>query len=162
MKHRHVIKRFQAWSEGRAGEDERLEIRHHLDECDHCRRYFTNMTKLMEGVGPDALPRLQPDPFLPDRIRAIANSDPASMAGLPSAAPFRPAFGRLAAAVIGVAAVAAAALGVMFGTGLAGRVDTASQAENVAIAQAYYDAFSPAGIQANWESALETDEEDDS
>jgi predicted anti-sigma-YlaC factor YlaD len=162
MKHRRVTKRFQAWSEGRVGEEERLEIRRHLDGCDDCRRYFEKMTKLMEGVSADTLPMLEPDPFLPDRIRAIANSDPASRTESPALSPFRPAFGRLAATVIGVAAVAAASLGVLFGTGLAGRIDAANQAETTAIAGAYYEAFAPVGIQSDWESTLEEDEEDNS
>lgn len=165
MKHRHVISRFQAWSEGRAGESERRDIVRHLERCDDCRRYFEKMTKLMEGIGANSLPHLEPDPFVPERIRAIAREIPASRAETPAGtnaiAPFRPAFGRLALSLTGVAALAAVAIGIVFGAGLSGKIDTATRAENAAIVEAYYEAFSPSDIQSNWESALEADKEDD-
>jgi len=155
MKHRHVIKRFLDWSENRAGEQARLEIQRHLDGCDDCRRYFEKMTKLMEGVGPAALPHLEPDPFLPARIRARAEAKDNGRVTLP-----RPVIGRLAASLLGVSVVAAAVAGTLIGSGLSSRAIAGEETQ--AILNGYYEAFSQDQFAQEWETLLESEEEDES
>lgn len=165
MKYRHAINDFQDWNEGRVGEGRRREIQLHLDECDQCRRYFDKMTTLLEGTDPAALPRIQPDPFLPARIRAAAGEVPDSTTSRPrparTATPDRPVLGRLGWSVLSAATVAAAAIGVLFGSGWSDTVEARQQAEDAAIVEAYYDAFSPPDIGGDWEYVLETGEGED-
>jgi anti-sigma factor RsiW len=151
MKHRRIIDRFVDWSEGRIAEAERLEIQLHLDQCHDCRRYFEKMTVLMEGVGDDALPHLDPDPFLSVRIRA---NETAGRAGR------RPVFGRLAASIMGAAVVAAAAAGILIGAGLSSRVS--AREETQAIVDGYYNAFAQDEIPQQWEDVLTAEDKDGS
>jgi predicted anti-sigma-YlaC factor YlaD len=155
MKHRHVINRFLDWSENRAGERARLEIQHHLDECDDCRRYFEKMTMLMEGVGSDALPHLESDPFLPARIRARAEAQENGRVTVS-----RPVFGRLAAALLGIAVVAAGVAGTLIGSGLSSRAIAGEETQ--AIVNGYYEAFSQDEFAQEWETIVEPQEEDES
>lgn len=154
MKDRHVINRFQDWSEDRVDERARLQIQNHLGECAACRRYFEGMTKLMEGAGPETLPRLDPDPFLPARIRAAAES---SQNGVKAA---RPAFGRLTASMMGAAAIVAVVAGVLIGGGLSSRASAGE--ETRALVDGYYEAFSPADIDGEWEALLAENNGDES
>jgi len=155
MKHRHVINRFLDWTENRVGEKARLEIQRHLDGCDDCRRYFEKMSKLMEGLGSDAIQRLQPDPFLPALIRARAQAKHAGRLTLA-----RPVFGPLAASLLGVAVVGAAVAGILIGGGLSSRAIAGEETE--AIVNSYYEAFSQHEFVQDWEAALEPEEGDES
>ncbi len=155
MKHRHVINRFLDWSDNRAGEPARFEIQSHLDECDDCRRYFEKMSSLMEGVGSDALPHLEPDPFLPARIRARADAKDNGRVTLP-----RPVFGRLAASLVGIAVLVVAAAGVLIGSGLSSRAIASEETQ--AIINAYYEAFAQDEFAQEWETLLEPEEGDES
>jgi len=157
MKHRHVIEQFLEWNDNRTGETERLELQRHLRECDDCRRYFEKMSSLMEGVGSDALPHLEPDPFLPARIRANAE---AATHGRTAPGSKRPAFGRLAVSVLGAAVVVAAAVGIVIGSGLSSRVSAGEETQ--AIINGYYEAFSQDEFAQEWETVLVTEEEDES
>ena len=154
MKDRHVINQFQGWNEDRADEQARLEIQNHLGNCDDCRRYFEAMTKLMEGAGPENIPHLEPDPFLPARIRAAAE---ASQNGGKAA---RPVFSRLAASMMGTAAVVAAVAGVLIGGGLSSRARAGE--ETRALVDGYYEAFSPSDIDGEWEALLDGNNGDES
>ncbi|MGD8415004.1 MAG: hypothetical protein PVF33_12275, partial [Candidatus Latescibacterota bacterium] len=122
----------------------------HLDQCDDCRRYFEKMSLLMEGVGADALPHLDPDPFLPVRIQTSETTDPTSR---------RPLFGRLAVSMMGAAVVAAAA-GVLIGAGLSSRVSASEETQ--AIVEGYYDAFAQDEFPQQWENVLTVEDEDGS
>ena len=154
MKDRHVINRFQDWSESRLDEQVRIEVQAHLDECGGCRRYFEGMTKLMDGAGPGTLPSLEPDPFVPARIRAAAE---ARRSGGKTP---RPATGRLAASMMGAAVVIAAVAGVLIGGGLSSRASAGEEAR--ALVDAYSEAFSPADIGGEWETLLAENDGDES
>ena len=152
MKHRRVIKRFPDWNENRVDETTRLEIQRHLDECTECRRYYESMKALMEGIGRDALPHLEPDPFLPARIRERAA---AGRRALP-----HPVFGRLAASLLGLVVVAAAVAGTLIGTGLSSRAIAGEETQ--AIINGYYEAFSQGEFAQEWETVLENEGGDES
>lgn len=157
MKRRHVIKRFPQWSDGRVTGPERVEIQRHLEACDECRGYFDKMTRLVGAIGPDALPRLQPDPFLPSRIRAVVRAAGAA----PTTATRggrRPVFGRLAVSLMGVAVVAATAAGIVIGSGLSSQVSAG--AETQAIVSGYNDAFTQDDLAEEWETVLSAAQED--
>lgn len=162
MKNRHVIREFQAWNDGRIGDAKRQEIQLHLDECDDCRRYFEKMTALLEGIDPALLPRIEPDPFLPARIRAVAASGarPARKAHRSAAA--RPPLGRLGWSMMAASALVAVAIGTLLGSGWSRTLEEQEQAADAAIVEAYYEVFSPPGIAGDWQYIMESDEEGNS
>jgi anti-sigma factor RsiW len=119
MKHRRFIRRFQDWHEGLVGEDERREIQRHLDECGECKRYFEKMTWLMEGIDSARLPHLEPDPFLPARIRATGAGERSLAGGVSGLTAWaRPLFGRLGVWVLTAAVAVALAVGAFLGSEL--------------------------------------------
>lgn len=165
MKKRHVISHFPAWIEGRVDDTERRDIQRHLDQCSGCRRFFDEMTRVLEGFDPASLPHLEPDPYLPVRIKALASGDPTAVteekAGSQAALP--PLLGRLRKTAITAIGLAAATIGIILGIGLSSRVTASSLAEDEAIASAYREAFSPSGVSSGWEYAMDDENtEDDS
>jgi anti-sigma factor RsiW len=166
MRTRHVISDFQAWIEDQIDDAGRREIQLHLDHCDDCRSYFDRLKRLMEGLDPASLPHLEPDPFLPARIRAIASGDPTAATEDKGGSdiPVRPALGRLGKSALVAAVSVAAVIGVVFGSGLSSRVTASAQTQDAAIATAYLEAFSPSDVSSDWEYVVEAEdeEEDDS
>jgi predicted anti-sigma-YlaC factor YlaD len=68
----HVTKYFVEWSEGKLTPAQQSDIESHLLSCVECKQYYQTMSEWLDIVDEAALPRLQPDPFLPKRIAAIA------------------------------------------------------------------------------------------
>jgi anti-sigma factor RsiW len=180
MKREHVTTKFQAWNDERVAEDERRDIERHLGECDNCRTYFTKMSLLMEKPDPSLLPRLEADPFLSTRVRALADGQKTSTAGATATVPAAPAsaaaagrrpFGWISMSFMSAAVVVALMAGVYFGKGLSelqtpgavqgtqtqlvqsdGGADDYSDSD---VIDAYYDAFSQPGFADDWETVLE-------
>ncbi len=150
MKTNHVIESYQSWDDDRVTAEERRTIQQHLEECPKCRRYYENMSSLLEQPDPSLLPRLEPDPFLPTRIRAEAEAKSRRPALRRASS-----WARLSAA--GVMVVVAATFGVYLGNGLS----TATQSDdNTEMINAYYEAFSPTSIVDDWASLLENGEDE--
>jgi hypothetical protein len=149
VKDRHVIKQFQDWFERRLDKEQNRLIENHIQDCDDCGRYFSGMKSLLEGTDPARLPHLEPDAFLPARIRALAETraDTATSRVLPLP-------GRLGFSVMGLSLVAAAVAGLFFGSALSARADETELAADQAIAVAYYEAVSQHDIPDEWEYAL--------
>lgn len=145
MKHADIQKLFQDWLEGRADESTRSLIRQHLDACGACRRYYETMSLLLEKPDRSLLPRLEPDPFLPARIEALAAAGPARYARAPRLTVLRAS---LATAVF----VCAVAAGVFLGAGIS-TVLTSSY-DDTAVVDAYSDALSQSGFADSWEEIV--------
>ena len=160
MKDRHVIKQFQNWFEDRLSGEEHRMVEEHLDGCKDCGRYFNTMKSLLEGIDSARLPHLEPDPFLPVRIRALAEGSGGKT--LPALSAARALPGRLGLSMIGLSVAVAAVAGMFFGSTLSARADASAQAANESIAGAYYEAFSPSDISSEWEYILQDDEEENS
>jgi anti-sigma factor RsiW len=160
MKNPHVIKQFQDWYEDRLNREENRTVELHLDGCEDCGRYFNTMKAMLEGTDSARLPHLEPDPFLPARIRANAESTGSET--LPARQAARALPGRLGLSMMGLAFAVAAIAGTYFGSTLSAHADATMQAANESIADAYYEAFSPSDISGEWESILQDDEEEDS
>jgi hypothetical protein len=155
MKDRHVIKQFQDWFEQRLDEDQNRLIENHIQHCENCNRYFVGMKSLLEGTDPARLPHLEPDAFLPARIRALADSRGGSET--PRALPLP---GRLGFSVMGLSLVAAAVAGLFFGSALSARANETELAAGQAIAGAYYEAVSQHDISDEWAYVLGDNEEE--
>ncbi len=160
MKDLHVIKQFQDWYEDRLNREENRTLQLHLEDCEDCERYFNTMKTLLEGTDSARLPHLEPDPFLPARIRAIAKG------ATGETSPARPALrawpGRLGLSMMGLAFAVAAVTGTYFGSTLSARANASAQAADESIADAYYEAFSPSDISGEWEYILQDGEEENS
>lgn len=163
MKRPHVKKDFEAWYEGRTQGDEHQAIDRHLAECAECRSHYRRMSQLFEAVSPVLLPRIEPDPFLPARIRAQAEDRAGMRAAAAGRAVAAPGGGlrRFAAPMMTAATVLAAVLGVFIGRELSLRAHT-GRAVDAAMVNTYYDAFSQPGFGSDWEEVVGNEEENGS
>jgi anti-sigma factor RsiW len=144
MDHKTARNNCLEWIEGRLDAEERRLVQQHLDECGECAKHFEKAALLVERPQTSLLPRLTPDPFLASRIRSLAEERRAPRAR-------RGALGwvRLSAALAML--VLAAAAGVYLGQGL---YANARSAQDVELAEAYYEAFSPSDFAGVWETLL--------
>jgi predicted anti-sigma-YlaC factor YlaD len=150
MDHKNVQKLFQDWNEGRVDGATRSLVKRHLDGCAACKRYYETMSLLLEKPDPSVLQLLEPDPFLPGRIRALAASGSAT----PS---HTRRLGFVRASVTAMVFAVAVAGGVILGTGLS-NVFTRSYDET-AVVKAYSDAFSQSGLADTWEELVASSDE---
>jgi anti-sigma factor RsiW len=157
MKHERIIRRYRGWIDGSLGTEERRETEQHIGECDECRAYFEKMTRLLEETDPALLPLLSPDPFLPARIRAMAESGKtrpetlatARRAGFDWIGRRRIAWARLSLA--GAALLLAVTAGVFLGRGLSANARYDQEND---LAEAYYEAFAPTDIAGGWADVM--------
>ena len=136
MKHEQIKKLFHAWNDGRADEAARPRIQAHLDECAECRGYYEKMSLLLAKPESSSLPRLEPDPFLPARIKAMVREHSAPQGG-------RKRFGVLRASFVTMVFAIAIAAGVFLGNGLS---NISQASDETDLAAAYYTTFSQAGF----------------
>ena len=69
MKKSHMKKYFLDWNEKELSQLKMEAIDKHLKTCATCKIYFDKMQLFLEKPEPTAIPELQPDPFLPTRIK---------------------------------------------------------------------------------------------
>jgi predicted anti-sigma-YlaC factor YlaD len=150
MKHEDAKKLFLDFNEGRVDDAARLRIQEHLARCDECRLYYEKMTLFLEKPDPESIPRLEPDIFLPAKIRAAAQ---ARRADKPTRK--RLAWGRLSLA--GVSLVLAVVTGIILGTGLTSASYSSDETE---IIESYSDVFSSTGFTDGWQDVIVYDEEE--
>lgn len=148
MDHEWIIASYLAWDEDRLDPAERRKIQRHLEECTNCRAYFEKMSLLLDTLDPSLLPALEPEPYLPTRIRALA--DRKGTTGLRRAV----AWARVSLATFAV--VVAAFSGVYLGASL---TTAQSSVDDSEIIGAYYEAFSPSEFMDGWEDLFENGEE---
>jgi predicted anti-sigma-YlaC factor YlaD len=150
---KHVTRQFQAWLEGTLESGDRLRIARHLESCEDCSTYFAAMSRLLEKPTAADLPRLEADPFLPTRIRAMAGKTRAG-SGLPVVR--RRALGWVGLSLMSAMCVLAVAIGVHIGKDLSA---AASRNGDTEIISAYYDAFSPSELADDWAQLIATEDE---
>jgi predicted anti-sigma-YlaC factor YlaD len=151
---KHVTGSFQAWLEGRLKNTERQRVDRHLEKCGDCSAYFDTMSQLLEKPAATDLPRLDADPFLPTRIRAMAEKARVG-SGLPAVG--RKPLGWVGLSLLSVMCVLAVAIGVRIGKGLSTAFPQNGETE---IVSAYYDAFSPWEFADDWAQIIETENEE--
>jgi predicted anti-sigma-YlaC factor YlaD len=145
----HVRKHFQAWNEERLDLEAQRLIETHLEDCAECRMYFERMSQLLQKPEGGDLPRLEPDPFLPGRIRALAEkSSETARLGLT-----RPV-GWLRLSSYAVLFAVAVAAGVYFGQSAAARGLANGDSQ---LLTGYYEAFSQTGFADDLEQLVDTD-----
>jgi len=154
MKREHVIDSYQNWNENRLEAEERREIQRHLKGCVDCRQYFEKMSLLLDQHDPSFLPHLEPDPFLPTRIRALAEGGE-----VVERENLRRAVGWLRLSVASALTLVAVTTGAYLGLGLSATNGSADDSEIIA---AYYDAFSQSEFASGWDDLVENGQEEDS
>jgi predicted anti-sigma-YlaC factor YlaD len=148
MEKRHVTKNYLNWAEGKLNAPQREQIENHLQDCPDCREYYEKMSAVFsEKTDLTDLPRLKTDPFLPTRIRAMAENRAKSsfdnLKGWQWAGAFR-------LAISSLMLVAAVTIGIYLGKDLA-VTDQYSESDLVSD---YYQAFARQSYAANWEYVL--------
>jgi predicted anti-sigma-YlaC factor YlaD len=68
----HLKQYFVDWSEGRLKQHQMDQIEQHLKSCPDCQAYFGKMQMFLAEPDPVALPELEPDYFLPTKIKELA------------------------------------------------------------------------------------------
>jgi predicted anti-sigma-YlaC factor YlaD len=145
MEHKIAKDKCLDWIAGSLSTEERRIVQQHLDECGECRTYFERVSLLVESPHTTLLPHLTPDPFLPSRIRALAEERRAA------ARDRRSAVGWVRVSAAGAMLILAAAAGIYLGNGFYANTRSA---EDVELADAYYEAFSPSDFSGVWEDLL--------
>lgn len=74
------------WIEGTLEAGRRSAVAHHLEECPDCRRYFDALSESLRPSTIAAGKTLSVDPYLPVRVRAIADGRSARQRSLEGAA----------------------------------------------------------------------------
>lgn len=150
MKHEQVQKLFLDWSEGRVDEMARPRIQAHLDECGECRNYYEKIALLLAKPARSDLAHLDPDPFLPARIRALASED-----AEPQSTGRR--FGVLRASFATMIFATAITAGVFLGNGLSNISHANDDAD---LAAAYYTTFSQAGFADDLQTIVDESQDE--
>lgn len=148
MKRKHVRKFYLEWAEGRLGAKQRRAVEEHLQNCPGCREYFRKMSAIFSDKADlSALPTLQPDPYLPARIKALAGAAArrSRQQGRQWAGAFRWAFSALALSLAVLA-------GIYLGKGLA--TNAAQPYSETQLLSDYYQAFARQSYSDAWESLL--------
>ena len=143
----HIKSKFLEWSEGKLSDAEKDKIEHHLSECNECQTYFEAMNEIFKPDTESNFPVLEPDPFLPTRIKAIVKSEKEIVQHKPAVSYLRWLFVTLASSV-------AIFIGVMLGQGLYNSKQ--SSQNNQSVVSAYYQVYSQEGLSDNFESTLST------
>ncbi|RMI08898.1 MAG: hypothetical protein D6681_07605 [Calditrichaeota bacterium] len=143
----HVRKYVVDWMDGRLSPEKRAAVEAHLEGCRECRNYFRRMSELLGPADPDALPRLEADPYLPTRIRAEMEAAAPDVPGRRRSLPVTLRWA-IASALLTLAIVT----GVFLGRGLyeSSRDYGASE-----VALVYYQAFTlPEGYTDDWQTLV--------
>ncbi|UCH83722.1 MAG: zf-HC2 domain-containing protein, partial [Candidatus Latescibacterota bacterium] len=166
---------YQAWDEKRLNPEERRIVQQHLADCRSCRDYYDKMSALLNASDPSLLPSLEADPFLPTRIRALAEDSAAAAArttatgaeqtaaigGGPNDGVARATYPKvipwLRVSLAGALTAIAVAAGIFLGKGLAA---TPGANSDSAIVTAYYDAVAQTGFVGDWGDVIEEEEEE--
>ncbi len=142
----HVTSSYLDWLDDTLPDREAVE--RHLAACEACRIYYAKMNGLLKERG-TALPRLEPDPALPARIRAGAVRLSAASARVRGPLTVRWPVAGLAGAL---ALLAGIMLGIELHHGAAGGEGKSS----TDVSGAYYNAVSQQDFTAGLESLLQS------
>ena len=72
MNKSHMKKYFLDWHERKLSQPELDAIKNHLKSCAECKEYFNKMQLFLDKPELPAIHEIQPDPFLPTRIKQAA------------------------------------------------------------------------------------------
>jgi predicted anti-sigma-YlaC factor YlaD len=73
-RHNHIRSLLLPWIELSLNEQQQRRVEEHLKECTSCRQYYESMSHTLLPSEKTTQDTLEPDPFLPTRIRAMVDS----------------------------------------------------------------------------------------
>ena len=68
VKSRHIHKYFYDWYRQTLNAKVKYQVESHLKTCSDCQQYYNKMSTLLDQPDLSSLPRLTPDPYLPEKI----------------------------------------------------------------------------------------------
>ncbi len=75
MKRKHVKYLFQDWLENKLDVQNRKKVEVHLEDCEACRMYYKQLSTIINQPELSSLKDLQPDPYLPTRIKSVLDKE---------------------------------------------------------------------------------------
>ena len=148
--HKHIKSKFSDWSDGNLPGTEMNEIEQHLSACTDCKKYFDLMSDLVSPDSKTILKELEPDPFLPTRIKAIAGNGVKHSGS-------KPAISRSRWMFITLASSLAILLGIMLGQGLYNSRQNYNSSNS--IISAYSQLYAHESLSDHFESAISNRQE---
>jgi len=112
MRHKTIKNLLPEYIDNELKPEVRKAVEEHLRKCSACRQYMERLRLLLEEPDLTFFPRLTPDPFLPVRIRALAEEKNRTSAGRASFST------RLKPVLVAVLCIAAFLLGGWMGNHL--------------------------------------------
>jgi predicted anti-sigma-YlaC factor YlaD len=147
LKVRHVTKFYSDWLDGRLSDSKQKKVQNHLSSCPQCRSYFLKMSDILTSPVTSELLMLEPDPYLPTRVRALSEEA--------SGKSTYPLFRKLKTSVLSLLVVFALGLGIFMGSYF---FRTPPSESDTRITQAYYEAFSSVNVVDRFEDFIESQE----
>ncbi len=129
--------------ENKLSDEKKRSVKNHLNRCGECGVYYNQMQKILTPAGTDILPELDPDPFLPTRVKANAQPKNISKKNISTLI--------IRWSLITAASFAAILIGILLGTRLS---KNQAAYNNREIITAYSEAFYPQGIGDKFEYTL--------
>lgn len=75
MKRKHVKYLFQDWLEKKLYGRKRNKVEAHLEDCEDCRMYYQKLSTIINRPELLSIKELQPDPYLPTRIKSVLEKE---------------------------------------------------------------------------------------
>jgi len=75
MKRKHVKYLFQDWLEKKLDGQNRNKVEVHLEDCEDCRIYYQKLSTIINQPKSSSIKNLQPDPYLPTRIKSLLEKE---------------------------------------------------------------------------------------
>lgn len=142
----HVTELFSQWFDWRLDPAGRKDVDGHLASCAACRTYYEKMSNLFDA---SAAPGIAPDPFLPHRVRALAES----------ASPEAPRKAQLSFAKLSLGALVLAIAvfaGVFIGSSASARMSTDQPSQDTALLE---DTYTMQSFAEGWDDLITSDED---
>jgi predicted anti-sigma-YlaC factor YlaD len=152
MKRTHVKNAFLDWFEGKLTGEKKAQVEQHLKSCRDCQVYFQKMAEVWGEADLSIFPQLSPDPFLPARLKALAQEQQNAAGQNQKAFLQWPKTIRLGFSTL--ALFAAIVIGVLLGKGLSNANTAGDEYSEEDLLSSYYLLFLQQNL-ADWESVLE-------
>ncbi len=150
MNNAHVKNFFPAWLDGKLSADREKKLERHLESCKECRDYYQKMSDVLKSPQVSRLKTLEPDPYLPTRVKALAEQVKNK-----KQITFDPQWLRVALYSLLIAF--ALSLGGFMGYHI---FQPQPDENDLRITQAYYQAFASGSVVDRFENYLQQQQED--
>jgi anti-sigma factor RsiW len=148
MEHRQAMKYFAQYEDGRLSAVMRKAVDDHLGACNQCSHDYAATRSLLDQKNLTFLPHLAADPYLPTRVRSLAEEADLSYGKKGTI------FRWTLAALAGTAAIW---IGITLGSGLNSRTTLTADSDDYSV---YDDAMSQQNFADDWSAVSLSQQED--